>query len=76
MQQVNLTEAEAELKHLVDAALKGETVLIVRDDQQMVQLVPLKLTPRKRVFGSGAGGILYMSADFDAPLDDFADYMP
>ena len=29
----------------------------------------------RRIFGSGKNDILYMADDFDAPLDDFKDYM-
>jgi hypothetical protein len=29
----------------------------------------------KAVFGSGKGMIAYMADDFDAPLEDFKDYM-
>jgi hypothetical protein len=35
---------------------------------------PPKEKPRP-VFGSGKDAILYMADDFDAPLEDFADYM-
>ena len=74
MQRVNLDEAIAHLTDLVDAAVQGETILIVSHDQQTVQLVPVTpLTPVRR-FGSAAG-LVTMSDDFDAPLSDFAEYM-
>ena len=41
MQRVNLDEAIAHLTDLVDAAVQGETILIVSHDQQTVQLVPV-----------------------------------
>jgi antitoxin (DNA-binding transcriptional repressor) of toxin-antitoxin stability system len=46
MQRISLQDAQTELQQLVDAAVRGETVLIVSDDEQVVQLVPL--TTRKR----------------------------
>jgi len=74
MQQVTLDEAKARLADLIDAALGGETVSIAKDEQQVVQLVPI---PPRRIpgrFGSGKGKI-WMSEDFDAPLEDFKEYM-
>jgi hypothetical protein len=35
---------------------------------------PVPSRPRPR-FGSGKDDILYMAPDFDAPLDDFKEYM-
>lgn len=34
-----------------------------------------KSEPSPRLIGALAGGVLYMADDFDAPLDDFKDYM-
>jgi antitoxin (DNA-binding transcriptional repressor) of toxin-antitoxin stability system len=41
MRQVSLTEATRELSNLIEAAVEGETVYIVADDQQVIQLVPV-----------------------------------
>lgn len=73
MQQVTLNEAQEQLLTLVDAAIQGETVLIVRDDQHTVQLVPV--TPSKRIRKAGsAKGLISIAKDFDAPLPDFDEY--
>lgn len=38
--------------------------------------VPPAANPvKKPVFGFAKGTVLYMATDFDAPLDDFKDYM-
>ena len=37
--------------------------------------IPLEEVAQKRKFGRGKDKILYMADDFDAPLDDFAEYM-
>lgn len=72
MVRVDLQEAQAQLDKLVEAALNAETGLIVQHEGQTVQLTPLAQPPRKRIFGSGAAGVLDISDDFDAPLiDDF-----
>lgn len=74
MQRVNLDEAVAHLNDLVDAAMQGETILIVTHDQQTVQLVPVSPATPTRKFGS-AVGMFTMSDDFDTPLDDFSEYI-
>jgi antitoxin (DNA-binding transcriptional repressor) of toxin-antitoxin stability system len=79
MTQVTLEEARDRLPDLVAAAQQGETIYIVGDDQQMLQLVPITppehTTERYLEFGSARGLIRYMAPDFDAPLDDFKEYM-
>lgn len=74
MQQVSIDEAKTRLTDLIDAALRGETVSITTDDEQVVQLVPIGLGKGRRKFGSAKGQI-WMSDDFDAPLEDFDEYM-
>jgi antitoxin (DNA-binding transcriptional repressor) of toxin-antitoxin stability system len=76
MQQINLLEAAEHLTELAEAAINGETVVIMLDDQRSVQIVPVegkRRVPRKA--GSAAGQITF-SDDFDAPLPDFDEYMP
>ena len=74
MQQVSLDEAKTRLQDLVDAALRGETVSIAPNDEEAVQLVPTVRRPRRRKAGSARGQI-WMADDFDAPLDEFKEYM-
>jgi antitoxin (DNA-binding transcriptional repressor) of toxin-antitoxin stability system len=73
--QVKVDDAKVRLLDLIEAAFKGEDVFILKDDQQVVQLVPVELPKRTPQFGS-AKGLVAMAEDFDAPLEDFADYMP
>jgi prevent-host-death family protein len=77
MAQITLDEAATHLSDLIARARRGEAILIVSGGEA-VQLVPVAMpseVPRKRQFGSAAGQI-QMAPDFDAPLADFADYMP
>ncbi len=74
MLQVNLEEAKDRLLELVNAVLKGETVWIVKDLQETVQLVPV-VSSTRRQFGS-AKGLIVMADNFDAPLTDFNAYIP
>lgn len=73
MQIMTLDQAKTNLAQLVEAAASGEEVFITQDEVLSVQLVPCIVKKRKRAFGS-AKGLISMSPDFDAPLDDFRDY--
>lgn len=78
MVQVSLDEAKERLSDLIDAASQGETVLIEKEGKegaQVVQLVVMSKPARRPKFGSAKGIILYMADDFDAPLEDFREYM-
>ena len=70
-QQFGLEEASMHLKDLVNAALRGEDVVIVKDERTMVKLVPM--TPKPRRQAGSAKGMIHMADDFDAPLEDFAE---
>jgi prevent-host-death family protein len=78
MTQVNLDEAKAQLGELIEAALNGEEVQITRNGHS-VKLVPCDDKPRRKA-GSAKGIFTYMADDFDAPLfdaplEDFKEYM-
>ena len=73
MTQVTYTEAKAHLLELINTALNGDKVLITKDAQHAVQLVPVSTQPAQRQFGSAKGLITIMD-DFDAPLADFDEY--
>ncbi len=75
MYQVNIDDAKSNLSTLINAAVEGEKVLIIKGDQQVVQLVPITSPKRHAQYGS-AKGLISMADDFDAPLEDFAEYMP
>ncbi len=73
MQRIHVRDAQTELPRLVDAAVRGETVLIVGDDEQAVQLVPVAPGKQARHAGS-ARGLIHLANDFDEPLPDFDEY--
>lgn len=71
MSQFNLAEAKARFSKLVQKAMLGEEVIVAKENKPVVKIVPLK--PPKRNPGTGKG--IWMSPDFDAPLDDLKEYM-
>jgi prevent-host-death family protein len=74
MPQVDIQEAKTQLPDLVEAAMSGIEVVITRENRPVVKLVPLARSMPHPRFGSAAG-LIAMSDDFDAPLEDFKDYM-
>ena len=74
MHQVNLEEAKTQLPDLIDAAVSGEEIIIAKDPQCRVKLVPIPTTKPRPQFGS-ARGLITISDDFDEPLEDFEEYM-
>ena len=63
---VNMHQAKTSLSRLVQRALDGEDVVIARNGQPLVKLVPVAVTRQPRVPGRLKGKI-WVSPDFDAP---------
>lgn len=74
MQQITLAEASQHLPDLIEAALKGEEIIIIKDNQQAVKLTPVLPAKRRRQPGS-AKGLVTIADDFDESLEDFKDYI-
>jgi len=73
--QLNIYEAKSKLSALIEMALKGKEVIIAKDNKPLVRLEPLPRALKKRTLGQGKNYILSIADDFDAPLDDFKDFM-
>jgi antitoxin (DNA-binding transcriptional repressor) of toxin-antitoxin stability system len=87
--QVSLIEAAANLSELVEAAINGEEVILLNGggthpdriaflkeigNRPAIRLTPIEsLKPRPK-FGS-AKGLVWMSDDFDEPLEELKEYM-
>jgi len=73
MAPVDLEEAKEHLTELVEKAARGEEVVITRNSRPLARIVPIQ-SRKPRQFGS-AKGLIEIADDFDAPLEDFRDYM-
>lgn len=72
---VDLNQAQTQLTELVDhAAQSGEEVVLTREGEAVAKIVPLVRSRPARRFGSARGQVT-VPDDFDAPLDDFREYM-
>lgn len=73
MTQLDITKAKSNLSALLDMAIKGEEIIITQHNQPIAKIVPIK-SKRPLKFGSAKGQV-WMSEDFDKPLEDFKEYM-
>ncbi len=71
---ITLEEARAHLAELVSQLAPGEEIVITDNQQPVARLLPVK-TKALRKLGTMRGSVKYIAPDFDAPLDDFKEYM-
>jgi len=76
MTTVSLVEAQAKLAELIHSLHFGEEVLIIENDHPIARILAAQPQPcQPRRPGSLRGTVLHMADDFNAPLDDFKEYM-
>jgi prevent-host-death family protein len=61
---VNMHQAKTSLSRLVERALAGEDVVIARNGEPLVRLVPVPKEPQRRIPGRSKGKV-WMSPDFE-----------
>jgi antitoxin (DNA-binding transcriptional repressor) of toxin-antitoxin stability system len=76
MTTVSLQDAQATLPELIHRLTPGDEIVITENDRPVSRLVRVAAEPQQpRRLGTMRGTVLYMAPDFDAPLDDFREYM-
>ncbi len=77
MQTISLADAQSQLPNLIRSLQPGEELVITENQVPVARLVGESAAPSKskRQLGAMSGSVLYMAPDFDAPLDEFRDYM-
>ena len=75
MQQIEIADLPQRIDSLRAAIANGEEIILTQASQPIAKLVQVTPRQRRRKVGSAKGQIK-MSADFNEPLDDFADYIP
>jgi antitoxin (DNA-binding transcriptional repressor) of toxin-antitoxin stability system len=73
--QVNIHEAKTQLSKLIQAAVNGKEVIIARGNKPVVRLEVLSEAKGERKIGNAKDLLVFMTDDFDEPLDDFNEYM-
>jgi antitoxin (DNA-binding transcriptional repressor) of toxin-antitoxin stability system len=75
MNKVTVSDAQENLPALLEQLAPGETILIVVNDQAIARLTREKSSIGTCKAGSAKTTEHWMADDFDAPLDDFVEYM-
>ena len=71
VERYKLADAKARFSEIVQKAMLGESIIVTKENRPVVKIVAIKPTTRNP--GTGKG--IWMAADFDQPLADFAEYM-
>lgn len=72
---VTLADAQRRLSELLLALPPGETLLIEHDGQPLASVTRAPRTSWPCQAGSAKDKILWIAPDFDAPVEDFREYM-
>jgi prevent-host-death family protein len=77
MTTISIEEAQAKLPDLIHRLHLGDEVVITENNQPVARLVHTEAEPlqKPRQPGILRGSVVYMAPDFDAPLEEFRDYM-
>ena len=73
MHVVNVQEAKTSLSELLAEAVAGGEVVIAEGGKPLARLVGIEQSQSRPVAGRLKGRV-WMAPDFDAPLEDFAEY--
>jgi antitoxin (DNA-binding transcriptional repressor) of toxin-antitoxin stability system len=74
MALMTVEEAQADLKGVIAKLAPGEEVVLTENEKPVAKLVASETTAVRKL-GTMKGTVLYMAPDFDAPLEDFKEYM-
>jgi prevent-host-death family protein len=73
---VTLEDAQTRLGELIASLQPGEEIVITSAARPVARIVgEPKPASQPRRLGTLKGSVLYVAPDFDAPLDEFKDYM-
>ncbi len=72
---LTVEEAASRLAQMVDNACEEEEIVLTRNDQPIAKMVLVPLTRPHPKRGSAKGMNVFIADDFDAPLDEFKEYM-
>jgi len=76
MSSISIDEAQTKLSELIHSLHPGDEIVITEGERPVARLVPAMAGKAgKRQLGTLRGTVTYIAPDFDAPLDDFKEYM-
>lgn len=75
LETIGIFEAKTHLSEIIDHVEQGDRYILTRNGKPVAELCPLKSVTEKRKRGIARDRTFWMADDFNAPLDDFKDYM-
>jgi antitoxin (DNA-binding transcriptional repressor) of toxin-antitoxin stability system len=75
MSEVTLQEAQAKLADLIHQLIPGQELVITENDEPVAKLVRIASRIWEPCQAGSAKGKIWMAPDFDAPLEEFKEYM-
>ncbi len=75
MSTLNLDEVQAHLREIVAGLQPGEEIVLTENGQPLAKLVKTSRTSWPCKAGSAKDTVHWMAPDFNAPLDEFKEYM-
>ncbi len=75
MTTITLQEAQAKLPEVLEHLHPGEEIMITDQGQPLARMQKAERTSWPCKAGSAKDKILWIAPDFDAPLEDFREYM-
>ena len=75
MTSLPIQQAQAQLPELIHQLTPGDELVITENDQPVARILPPRPVRASRKLGSLRGTVLYMAPDFNAPLEEFKEYM-
>ena len=70
MTELDINQVKANFSKLLNLAIEGEEIIITQNDQPVAQISPIKRSLQR----GSAKGKVWISEDFDEPLEDFQEY--
>jgi antitoxin (DNA-binding transcriptional repressor) of toxin-antitoxin stability system len=75
MPTVSIEDAQSRLSELIHQLTLGDELIITENERPVARLVAELGIRRPPRLGTMRGSVTFMAPDFDAPLDDFQEYM-
>ena len=75
---ISIEDAQSTHSELITCMSPGDKVVITDNGRSVARLTPIPQTQHRtpRQPGTLRGTVLYIAPDFDAPLNEFQEYMP
>ncbi|MBW4601808.1 MAG: type II toxin-antitoxin system prevent-host-death family antitoxin [Calothrix sp. FI2-JRJ7] len=73
--QITVSETSQQLQNLIEVVMNGEEIIITKDEKPVMKLTSVTRDKKRPPLFGSAKDIITISDDFEAPLEDFKDYM-